>query len=159
MSKKILLAAALCFLPLIGLQGVSAHSANIVQFGECSPAKHLAVTQLLQKIQSKPYISIRAAIISAGWKPAPLPETAGWRTDDTGKVVIPYNAQEQPFADRNFSELQGCAEDQNAPCTFLFIDNKNDRLRIFTSGEENEQSHAVVNLPADLACPPAKMPS
>lgn len=135
-----------------------ARATAVVEFGQCSADKHLAVIRLLQAIENRPYVGIRSTIIARGWMPAPASETSGWRSYDHDATPIPYNGQEQPFVDRKFFELESCAEDRDAPCIFVFQNKENDRLQISTHGKESHRSHAIVVSPALLACPPGKIP-
>jgi len=137
---------------------MSVQAADIVKFGYCSSDKYRSVLTLLKSIEDKPYIDVRSQIVARGWTPAPSSETSGWRIEGDDTTLVPFNGQEQPFADRNFSELNACAEDRDAPCLFLFQDKHNDRLQIATSGEESPWSHAVIVPKASLACPPGKIP-
>lgn len=142
----------------VALLSMSAHAADIVEFGHCSSEKYTSTVHLFKAIDGKPYIDVRSQIVARGWTPAPSSETSGWRIEEDDTTPVPFNGQEQPFADRNFSELEDCAEDRDAPCLFLFQDKQNDRLQIATSGEESPWSHAVVVPKATLACPPGKIP-
>jgi len=144
----------LCF----ALLSMSAQAGDIVECGHCSSDKYQATVHLFKAIDGKPYIDVCSQIVARGWTPAPSSETAGWRMQGDYTTPVPFNGQEQPFADRNFSELEDCAEDRDAPCLFMFQDKHNDRLQIATSGEESPWSHAVVVPKASLACPPGKIP-
>jgi hypothetical protein len=118
-------------------------------FGPCKPGSSHASVPRFGDVS---YDQARKKLLAAGWMPRVTREPDGTLADDSeGARDLWGNGP--VFWSRGYTEVENCAGTGLAWCEFNFVDEKGNRLKIVTAGEEDPEGsyHAVVSH-ADLLC-------